>query len=234
MNYGNLKTYVAAYINRDAESFVQGGSGIDLLGLAINDAKRTALRKHNFSVLKSRGFIVASTTGTELSTITTQPLSQNPSAPTMLVKKIESCWQFEAAQLLKIRQIPFILESDLHNIIPMMEDAVTFPVSNPVTFKYRAYVRGTKLYVSGLQSNMELLVDVTLGLPDYVASGDTDFLSERYPDWLLFRSLMQLNAYLKETERIQVSKALLDQAWEEILQDDNERVGNHNSANSLE
>jgi len=232
MNFGNLKTYIAAYINRDPDSFVRGS--IDLLGLAINDAKRSALRRHNFTVLRSRGFVIAATTGTELAAITTLPISQYPTAPTMLVKKIESCWQFEATNLLKIRQIPFILESDLHNIIPMMEDSVTFPVSNPVTFKYRAYVRGTKLYVSGLQTNMELLVDVTLDLPDYVADGDSDFLSERYPDWFLFKALMQLNAYLKETERIQVSKALLDQAWDEIMQDDNERVGNHNSANSLE
>lgn len=333
MTFGEFKAYVATYINRDVDSFVRTApTPVNILNVAINDAKRTAQRKHNFERLRTTGFIWTSAQGASFSRITTVPIASpepvtrfqtlapstcpvlvanggtvdangiyywnattsrweletnfdywidnggpgpfrvfngdpavndavysqtltenaNPWNGTWVahtvghadpvvtpflslpVKKINSCWQFSAGTNERIRQIDFIRSTDLKNVIPTLYDLNTEPQVNPVTFKNRAYVEGNKFYITGFSAPTQVLLDVYRILPGYTNDNETDFFISDLTDWMLFQTLLQLNAYLKETERIQVSKALLDSAWDTILQNDNEFAGNNDSANSLE
>lgn len=230
MTLTNFKTYVAAYINRDATSFVRGT--VDLLTEAINDACRDAQMMYDFNQLKDVGYISTNAFGAELALVYTTSTGTTP-LPT---KKILSVWQFDdsTGANQKIRQINMILSTDLKNILPTLLDHMTEPRTLPVTLKNRAYVYGTKFYVTGFTDPTVFWVDVVKNLPDLSAESDTNIFIGQYKKWTLFACLQQLNAYLPDTERIQVSAALLDKQWDIVVKHDTDLAGADDTINSLE
>lgn len=230
MNFGDFKKYVAAYINRDTNTFVV--NGIDVLAQAVNVAKRSAQMKYNFNQLRGVGWIKTNAYGAQLSTITSDMQGLVP----LSVKRIDAVWQYDdlspAPQ--RIRQINMIQNTELKNILPTLLNYMTEPRTLPVTLKNRAYVYGTKFFITGFMEMSTFWLDVITWLPDYVEDTDSDIFITQYQDWMLFRILIQLNAFIKETERIQVSKAMLDAAWEEVTMHDSELMGANDTAASLE
>ena len=230
MNYGDFKTKVAAYINRDPSLFVV--NGVDLLADAVNTAKMAAQRRYNFNQLKTYGFISTSATGAPLTSITADIAGLVP----LRVKKIESVWQYDTTSPTpqKLRQINMIAANELKNILPTLLTYQFEPRTLPVTLKNRAYVYGGNFYVSGFPTPTMFWVDVTQWLDDYSDDSDTDIFLTYYRDWMLFKTLQQLNAFLKETEKIQVSTALLDKAWDEVTMHDSEMADGDDSRNLLD
>ena len=61
-------------------------------------------------------------------------------------------------------------------------------------------------------------------LDDYVDGSETDFLLDYSFDWLMYRTIFELNFYLKEDERVQLSTGLVKEAWDAMVIWNNELI----------
>jgi hypothetical protein len=50
----------------------------------------------------------------------------------------------------------------------------------------------------------------------YTTGVDSDFFLEECRDWLMFRTIQELNFFIKEDQRVQLSQAIVQQAWEAV------------------
>lgn len=64
--------------------------------------------------------------------------------------------------------------------------------------------------------------DVVQWLPDYVDGTETDFLLDFCFDWLMYRTIQELNFYQKEDERVTLSDKVVATAWNAVIQWNNE------------
>lgn len=71
-----------------------------------------------------------------------------------------------------------------------------------------------KVFASG---SLTVAADVIAWLPDYAEGTETDFLLDFCFDWLMYRSIFELNFFLKEDERVQLSTALIRDAWDSLV-----------------
>lgn len=70
----------------------------------------------------------------------------------------------------------------------------------------------------------DVCADVLQWLPDYVNGTETDFLLDFSFDWLMYRSIYELNFFLKEDERVQLSMSFVKDAWDAMVMWNNELI----------
>jgi hypothetical protein len=68
--------------------------------------------------------------------------------------------------------------------------------------------------------------DIIKWLPDFVNDNEESFLLTYCFDFMLFRSIFELNFFLKEDARVPLSKVLLDDIWNNIVNWNATIVGN--------
>ena len=235
MNAGQFKTYVAAYINRDAAALVVGG--VDLLLEAINDAKRAGQRDFDFPQLRGRAFIQTSYFGANLSTAVSNPEGTGTAVP---IQHVYAAWRYAPFTIgatndyIRTQKYEFMSEADMRNIIPALNDAIKEPNILPITYKQRAYVRGTDFFLTGVTTPTWVWLDVISQLPDYSVDSDTDFFLVDYRDWMLIKTIECLNFYLKEDSRVSISNAQMNLKWNSVLAHANRLTDGHDQANSLD
>lgn len=59
--------------------------------------------------------------------------------------------------------------------------------------------------------------DAVQWIPDFTADGDTHWLLEYVFDFLLMRTMHELNQFLKEDQRVQITAAALAEAWKNVV-----------------
>ena len=66
-------------------------------------------------------------------------------------------------------------------------------------------------------------------MPDYDAvTVTTDFFITNYISWMKLRALYQLNFYLKEDQRVNITQAALREAWDKVMALENNFESNYN------
>lgn len=214
MTFTEFKSMVAGYANRTAASFVLA-DGTDILALAINEAKKEGQLEHDFLATRMDGYLITGVLGAELNTTTTT----YGGATAINVKKVRSVWSCSATGG-RIKNLDLEYESVESRLRPTEEEQ---DIS-----KIRAFQRGTKLHVTGYETNTTFLVDVYKWMPDYSVSVTTDFFLDNYVTWLKLRSLYQLNFYLKEDQRVNITQAALREAWDKVMAYENNVLVNYN------
>jgi len=70
MKIGQLKTLIAAYLHKEASSFVKGTGAdqVDLLLVALNNARKSAEREHDFAACLKGGYYTVGATGANWTT----------------------------------------------------------------------------------------------------------------------------------------------------------------------
>lgn len=70
MKIGQLKTLIAAYLHKEASSFVKGTGAdqVDLLLVALNNARKSAEREHDFATCLKGGYYTVGATGANWAT----------------------------------------------------------------------------------------------------------------------------------------------------------------------
>lgn len=208
MLISDLRTQVAAFANREQAEFVRGGA--DLLLIAINRAKQFAQKAHDFEYLRST------------TTVTIDPSAGAPYPTAPRLKKIERAYlnstpgtgvlvDFSSKKALvdqnysSVNQVDFQTESGrLINV-----DLYT---------KISLYLQGQtlKLFpypITSYPVNCPLLLDVILWSANYTTGADTDFFLDYGEDFMLYRTVRELNVYLKQSEKIQLADSLMQDAW---------------------
>jgi hypothetical protein len=237
MTFANFKIFVAAYLNRDPASLIIGG--VDILKEAINDAKRAGQREFDFPQLNKRAFIQGWYYGTPITNAVDNPDSLTPT--TVVVNHIYAAWRYASllrsdgiTDYIRTQKYEFMSEKSMRDIIPARNDALKEPNILPITYKQRAYVRGTDFFLTGVTDKVWVWIDVIAMLPDYSADADTDFFLTDYRDWMLIKTLECLNFYLKDDDRVQISNAQMNLKWNSVLAHANRIADGHDQANSLD
>jgi hypothetical protein len=246
MVFSDFQAYVAAYINRPLSSFmILPTSGVSILTQAINDAKRAAQREFDFKQQQARGFISTSAFGADLSLTTVDPTATPPSYVNVMY--VISAWRYATIatgpttyDYIRTQKYNFMVERDLRNIIPARMDALREPNTLPISYKQRVYVRGTTIYLTGIPNPIttgapvNIWIDVMSWLPDYVNPTDTDFFITLYTDWFVIKVIQQLNFYLKEDQRIQISANIVLDKWNSVLAHQNRMNDGNDCGDNLD
>lgn len=225
MNFGELQTTVAAYLHRDAGDFVFGS--VNILKGAINRARKYAEKRNEFDFTKvpARLSSVPLTTGALISTAT--DLSGN----SLSVKQIERAWTADGSYN-KLQFLEFMDYQSYQNRLQRRGlnyfEGTLHPLSNttsamsnplpPTLMQHgeRVYIMPEDQQIWGT-SPVNLRLDVVRWMPDYSADADTDFFLTHGEDWMLYRSLIELQFYLKEDQRVQIGAAVMQEAWDTML-----------------
>lgn len=213
MTWADFSAAVLAYMNRTSTDIPMAGA-VNLVVVAANMAKTEAQRRHHFKMTRTQAYITSSMTGADLATaVFTTPVS----AVVVPVKRIEQVWQFSTVSpYYRSKRIPHMLLGDLKN-----EYGTTTlnDINQPVPTNYYAntdikwYIQGTKFYLLGITTpTMQVQLDVVQWMPDYDAT-ITDFFLTYHFDWMLLKTVDNLNQYLHEDQRSAISQSGLEKRW---------------------
>lgn len=230
MDITEFKTLVAAYGNRDLASFVQGTPTVDLLLRAINNAKKWAQRQLDFELARTTvkvqidvvngGTLVGAVDAVDPSTI-------------VVVNRIEQAY-VSYNEGAGYRPIDFMTKArwaartkTRWECVDSDPTRTTGMVPASMEASPAIVQQGMKLFFfpapTDAQAGTELTIalDVIQWMPDYTDIGTaggvtTDFFLEYCSDWLLYRSLREVNFFLKDGQRVQVTEQMLADSWESV------------------
>jgi len=222
MTFLNFKSLVAAYLNRKVADFTV--NGVDVIGDAVNDAKRAAQREHDFVKNRTIGFITLTNGGVEMS-----GMKVTPGGSALAVKKLLSVWLYSTSgsTYTRISRIEPVASSELGYMLPGSVVAGVIPASDMTTRYF--YQVGTKLYCTG-DATVDVLCEVVQQRADYSADGDEDFFLQEYKDWMLLKTVEQLNFFLKEDQRVQISQGVMNARWDSVMKQENNLVLDYNNS----
>jgi hypothetical protein len=229
-----LKQAVAGFCQRDIATFTRQDSGYDVLLQACNNARLYAERNIDFEKSFEQAYVVISdlTAGVNLSTAVTYD-TRNAVTPTSVsIKKIVK--PFIASTNGQL--VPVTLWSKrkwndrLERKLELIDDRTAVNLEEGTSMeilvvqqadKIFVYPASTTLFASG---SATLALDVVKWLSEYTTNTDTDFLMTYCFDWLMYRTIYELNFYLKEDERVQLSDKLIQDSWDAMIRWNNELI----------
>lgn len=233
MTFGDFKSMVAAYMNRETSVFTV--NGVDLLARAVNQAKRWAEKQHDFEAARMSAKLpnFSVTTGGKISSV----VSNDEPGKIVAVKTIERAFLpfSDGSGTFPIEVVSRAVHQN--RVRRKYEDYI---ISNPktlptLTVNYWQLVRWSDLLylvpadVNGLGTELfDLGLDIVRWLPEYSASTDEDFLLTYCEEFMLFRSVLQLNFLVKEDQRVPISTKAVQDAWEGVLRWDNGQISGTN------
>ena len=238
MTYSEFKAYTAAFLQRSTTAFVQGS--VDVLGVAINQARKTVERMHDFEMARVQAQLAMPTNGSTIALNTvklfgTETLIDVKTVKRAFISASGGSW------------IPIdVIGRDQH--IAKVRRAVGEATSSTVAdiveaglyenYKFVRYGLGAYVAPAGASnysgsSTVDIMLDAIRWLDPYTADGDTDFLLEYCSDLLLMQTIKWLNLSMREDQRIPVSAEAFDAAWR-AMQDWNRSVAWNEDESTLQ
>lgn len=149
----------------------------------------------------------------------------------MVLKKIDSVWNYSLdtnGVALRTNRIDFGSEQQFKHLLPTNSGypfTQNYPGNPPFYYNTQpasrmfAYVIGPTFYINSATlfgqptaSNTFMIVGL-VKLGDLLGSETTDFFLDNYQTWVLLQTVMNLNNYVKEDQRIQIGQKMLNDAW---------------------
>lgn len=225
--YSVFKETVLSQANRASSVFTSPTTSIDMVLVAMNNARRQAQRNYTFEIFRQPAYAAVSMAGVSLLT----DFDANPTGAGALVvvKQIDGVYEYGTATVgattvyYRTNRVPFWRHSQFNRelgISPSTFGGTQTILGSLQTADAFVYQQGTNVYHSNLSTPTYYLFDVVAWLPDHDGGAGTDFFLTYGADWLQMQTIKNMNAYLKDTEQVQVSSALLDEAWNSMKQFD--------------
>lgn len=214
-----LKTAAAGFLNRDTSAFVIGS--FDVLLQACNNARLYVERTVNLELSR-----VTATLSVNLSTggaLSSAVLSGTATA--VSIKHIRSAGIALADDATTIVPIKIYNRDDyLKRIGRRFANAVQDTQVNlePINIPFGIFRLGEKIYVvpaAGFSAGLSAVtvhMDVFPWMTPYTTGAETDFLLDYCFDYMLFRTISELNFFLKEDQRVVLSSQVVDDAWKSL------------------
>ena len=232
MTFGDFKTMVAAFLQRDATTFVYGS--FDWLSHAVNMARKASERQRDFEMCRTRAQITLAglTVATPLSGA---KLVDSPST-SVSVKVIKKAWVTDAGATLDypirvISREAFVGMASRTFADHTFTRAATIqaytenPTTAPMLVREADDVYLTPANVEAYGSATPTVkMDIIKWLPDYSAAGDTDFLLTHCVEYMLFKTVSLLQPFLKEDIRVPLALEQLKMAWRSVVAYDSQLV----------
>lgn len=237
--FAHLKKAVAAFATRDEDAFVR--DGFNSLERAINDAHQWAQRKHVFE--RAKVFIdvndVSLANGADLSTAVLRGTDTAVKVRSLIAGFVQlTDGSGEVPVDIITRESWVASQKRKYNGLPNATDNAAdyegprIPLSI-VQYGTTVYLSTTSPAVVGSSSTINLRFDAVRWFDDYTAPDDTDFFLDYCFDFMTFRSVYQLNLYLKEDQRVPIAKSVLDDSWDSVVRWDSSLLFNATNDNDL-
>lgn len=213
MTFAELKNYITGFLRRDVTDF--SVDGFDFLGQASNNALRTLQRRHTFEVLRTY-VEVTFTNSIWTHDILTDVLQDKQDGDTdITIKSIEDAY----------------LKSDDGSFTPMRLHSKEHETDNDLRRGERRglgiknscihrIIRHGRVFtlLPTAEEDKVIRFDVVKMLPKLTADADTNFILEIAPDVMLFSTIRELNAFLRDDERLQFSQRAFEASFLSLVQ----------------
>lgn len=222
MSFDQIKAQLAAYMGRSQSAFIV--NGVDLLGMAVNNARKFAERKRHFELARCSVILpsVSTTTGASLSSA----VALDGTTP-VAVKAIERAYLTDSSG----GQFPIETTSRARYTARVgaryAEVGRLNETIQRADVSYFALVQlGDTVFVAPAPDTnpFVLTLDVVRWMPEYRLPTDEDFFLQHGADFLLYRSILELNFLLKEDQRVVIGSQAVDQAWVSLVDWDSQLV----------
>lgn len=222
MTISNFKARIYGFINRASTLFTTTESAsIDQVTYAMNDAILAAQREYTFELNRRDVFLSTSEVGANWMTgCKTTP----GGATAVLMKRIDSAWNFStnvvSAGTVYARTSKIYLgtSGDFKRELPTDGGSLTLEQSTlSVARRKFAYLDGPTLKVTTVGTAANVLLN---GIKYIDAVTDDDIFLTYFPDWFFWATLIQLNQFLKDEQRISVDAAFVARLWQSVKEMD--------------
>lgn len=228
----NFKQQIANYMNRTLASLNSVNSQ-DMLLAAMNNARRAAQRDYAFELNRVDVFINSSLVGSNWMTgCKTAPSGGS----TQLMRRIDSMWNYNSGVVGTTPVYPRTSKVDLGNIgdykreLPTFDSPIDTYQQNPRYTRPFAYFKGQFIYVNSI-ADTNYLLDGIAWLDDLADGDSPDIFLTYFTDWFLWATIIQLNMYLKDSERFPVDNATVARLWESVKEFDGQHANSGDGAN---
>lgn len=222
----DFKARVYGFINRTSTLFTTNETAsIDHVLYAINDARRSAQRNYAFELNRRDVFLSTSEYGANWMT----GCKLTPGGTSVLMRRPDSVWNFStnatpAGNVYKrISRIDFQSVGDFKNEVLVDSGALVPTLSqNLVSRRKFAYLNGSNLHVTNVDTATDVLVNGIIFLDDLADGDSPDIFLTYFQDWLFWSTLLVLNQFLKDDARLNVDGVFVARLWESVKQFDGE------------
>jgi len=202
-NFGELKQTVLGCVSRLSSSFQTGAT--NFVDVAINNALIFTQRQHDFEWNKGVVKIACQPTGNVSLAIT-------EAGDTCKIKRIIKAFGSVQPTRGFDKSIPYLSRASMISDVTGLAKYQTRPCDTAVIHDGKSV-----FLLVPPSANYELWFYAVKWLPRLVSTIDTNFLFEYGFDFLMYRTLQELNFYLKEDERFPINKSLLQEAWNSLV-----------------
>lgn len=202
--FGHIKEVILGHLTRNGMS-MQTEGGVDMVAASIHSAQTYIQRKRDFQWAKTDIYIQCDPTGdlilNAVEVDTKQPVK---------IKRINVAYGTKEPSLEGGPKVDYISKNSQVYRQTYNQSGSTCE---------RVIHSATKVFASPRpEGAYKLWFEAVKWIPPLVNESDTNFLLEYGFDFMLYRSLKELNFYLKEDQRFQINNNLLTEAEMGLLQ----------------
>jgi len=224
-------------MNRPLTSFTSV-NGEDQLLAAMNDARRSAQRLHNFELLRTEdAYLSTHIGGTNWQTGCTS----TPGGTSIIMKRVDEVWNYTTAVIgsttyyPRTTRIPFSYTGQFKRELPPV-DRVLVTNQSPQNFAIQnqfAYTNGNQLFVTtvGVATTYKLVG--VKWLDDLTGSESPDIFLTYFIDWFRYATIENLNYYIKDSQRFPIDSAKMEKMWQSVKTMDGD-IANMGESSTLE
>ena len=235
----NLKLAVCGFLQREPSSFQRtvGVDTWDVLLQACNNARLYAERMIDFEQSRESAFLEIANVvdGADLSDAVTWATRDNPTPTAVSIKKIHQVYlsltdgAFAPIDHYSKKSWSMRLKNKLGNRLAEPSTLRDNEISELYRMPVMLVQSGNTVFLSPASTSdypngANVAMDIFKWLPEYSTGSENDFLLDYAFDWLMYRAIHELNSYLKEDERVSISKDLMVDAWNAVVKWNQELV----------
>lgn len=215
LNFAKLKTLILAYVKRTEASVVK--DDVNTVEIAVNNAMLAIQRDHDFNWLHKQIYVDCDPIGNVL---TGAKLSLDDTS--VKVKRLLKAYLKEPNSD-QLQPIDFQSQAThAHDVHKAQKLGLSRSQSGEPA---RLVQQGQNIWLYPRPTAAtRVYFDAVVYLAELDGDSDTNFLLEYARDYLMYSSIIELNFFIKEDERYQISQTQLSRARKSLLNWDNTLV----------
>jgi len=232
MTIANFKARIYGFINRSSTLFTTTESAsIDQVLYAMHDAIRAAQREYAFELNRTDAFLTTSEVGANWMTgCKTTP----GGATAVLMKRLDSVWNYSTNSVSagtvysRTSKIDFGTVGDFKRELPIDGGSLTLEQNTLTTARRKfVYLNGQNLHVVTVGTATPVLVN---GIKFVDESADNDIFLTYFTDWFFWATLIQLNQFLKDDQRLNIDYSFVSKLWQSVKEMDGQIANSGDTA----
>jgi hypothetical protein len=237
MTIANFKARIYGFINRASTVFTTSDTAsIDHVLAAMNDARRAAQKEYAFELCRADVFLTTSEVGANWMT----GCKTTPDGGTAaLMKRIDSVWNYSTNTIpagtayIRTTRIDFGHVNDFRREVGVdggSEFSSQTATGIQIFRRKFAYMNGQNLCVVSVDTAAPLLLNGIKFLDDLTGNEDTDIFMVYFADWFFWATLIQLNQYLKDDQRLNIDASFVGRLWQAVKEMDGQIANSGDNA----